>query len=76
MKSLSRHEGTLRMVRRLPSSTNGNPRYLIEVGGFKARTRVDSSIGYEVTNYEGKHVTAMLGSYYGITHVQSIHAAR
>ena len=76
MKNISRHEGTLRIVSRLPSSVNGNPRYLIEVGGYKARTRVDSSLGYVITNYEGKPVTAILGSHYGLTHVQSIHAAR
>lgn len=63
MKNVSRHVGTLTIVTRLPSSRNGNPRYLVQVNGVTCRTPVDSPLGYSITNFEGKQVTATIGTY-------------
>ena len=65
MKNVTRHTGILKVLKRLPSSFNGNPRYLISVDGFTCKTPVDSSFGYSVTNYKDKEVTATIGTHYG-----------
>lgn len=65
MKNMTRHTGTLKLIKRLPSSTNGNPRWLLRVDGFTCRTAVDSSLGYYVTNHDGKRATAIIGTHYG-----------
>lgn len=65
MKNITSHVGTLRIIQRLPSSINGNPRYLLQVAGFTCRTAPDSSLGYSVTNHDGKRVTARIGTHYG-----------
>ena len=57
--------GTLRIVRRLPSSHYGNPRYLVTIGARTYRTASNAMFGYEVTNYDGKDVVATVGPYYG-----------
>lgn len=65
MKNMSRHTGTLKLIKRLPASTNGNPRWLLSVDGVTCHTAVDSSLGYYVTNHDGKCVTAIIGAHYG-----------
>lgn len=66
-KNISRHIGNLHVVRRLPSSANGNPRYFVTVDGWLCRTAVDCSLGYKVTNLNGKRVIATIGTHYGVT---------
>jgi hypothetical protein len=75
MKNLSRHNGTLEIIERLPNSYYGNPRYLATVGGFSFRTAPDSSMAYSLPNYRGKRVEVLLGSYYGKTTLHSIKEA-
>lgn len=72
MKNLSRHIGTLEIIRRLPSSYLGNPRYLLSVNGVTCKTNVDSSYGYSVTNFDGKQVEATIGTHYGSAHLNSL----
>ena len=72
MKSRTQHTGKLEILERLPSSRNGNPRYLIKVDGWTCRTAPDASIAYKITNYDGKMVTAMLGTYYGLCTIESV----
>ena len=72
MNNISRHVGKLEVVKRLPSSINGNPRYLLRVAGFTCKTAVDSSLGYCVTNYDGKLVTATIGTHYGSATLDSV----
>lgn len=60
--------GTLSYVERRPSSRNGNPRFAIYIDtkGLGCvtgvhLTRVDASVGYEITNYKlGRRVTLTL----------------
>lgn len=66
MRNMTTHTGKLEIVRRLPSSTNGNPRFLVRVDGWTCRTPVDSFLGYEVQNMDGKQVKATIGTYYGV----------
>jgi hypothetical protein len=64
MKNVTRHEGLLEVLVKLPNSINGNPRYIISIDGFVCKTPVDSSYGYSVTNYDGKMVGATIGTHY------------
>jgi len=64
MKNLTQHKGLLEILSRLPSSTNGNPRFLLRIDGFKCVTQVDSMMGYSVQNFDGKIVEAVIGTHY------------
>ena len=75
MKNLTQHTGELKVIARLPSSYFGNPRFLISVEGFTCKTGVDSMHGYSVQNFEGKKVTASIGTHYGVTTLESLKAA-
>jgi len=72
MKNTTYHEGTLSIIKRLESSTNGNPRYLLEVAGFTCRTAPDSSLAYDMTDYDGIQVKATIGTYYGKATLNSV----
>lgn len=65
MRNITQHKGKLEIIKRLKSSYNGNPRYLLRIDGFHCKTAVDSSYGYSVTNYDGKQVYATIGTHYG-----------
>jgi hypothetical protein len=65
-------EGVLTVVNILPSSYNGNPRYLIAINSVCCKTAVDSSLGYCVTNYDGKPVIATIGTHYRVKTLDSI----
>jgi len=68
----------LTVNKRMPSSVNGNPRYeviLRTAGGLPdviARTPVDSSLGYSITNHTGKTVRATVGSHYNATTLANV----
>jgi hypothetical protein len=64
MRNITAHTGTLRILKRLDSSPNGNPRYLISIDGFTCKTMVDSMHAYEVPNFIGIEVTATIGTHY------------
>jgi hypothetical protein len=83
MKNTFKVEGVLEMVKRLPSSYNGNPRYLVSIttpnpGGLfdtvkvEAKTTVDSGIAYAMPNLFGKKVNAVIGEHYGSTHIWAV----
>lgn len=64
MKNITRHTGVVSDIKRLPSSYFGNPRYSFMIDGYRVTTAVDSMHGYEITNYEDKQVTVLIGSHY------------
>jgi len=66
VKDTTTHTGNLEVIMRLPSSRNGNPRYLLRVDGWTCRTAVDSGLAYGITNYDGKQVKAHIGSVRGV----------
>ena len=72
MKSITRHQGIITDLQRLPSSANGNPRYSFVIDGYDVATSSDSSYGYSITNYEGKEVIAEIGTHYGRTTLNAI----
>jgi hypothetical protein len=72
MTNISRHNGILRILRRERSSANGNPRYFLQVARVTCYTAIDSSLGYSVTNYDGKEVIATIGTHYGRPTLDSI----
>jgi hypothetical protein len=65
MKNATRHIGKLEILRREPSSRNGNPRYFLQVAGVTCYTAPDSSLGYSITNHDGKTVSAVIETYRG-----------
>jgi hypothetical protein len=72
MKNLTRHIGLLTIIKRLPQSTNGNPRFLLKVDDWTCRTSVDCSLGYTVQNLDGKTVEAVIGTHYGQATLNSV----
>ena len=72
MKNISRHNGKLEVIQRLPNSINGNPRYLLRINGITCKTAVDSTYGYCITNYDGKEVNATIGTHYGTATLDTI----
>ena len=64
MRNITRHEGILKIIKRLNSSLNGNPRFLISINGFTCKTGVDSMHGYCVENHNNKPVIATIGTHY------------
>jgi hypothetical protein len=75
MKHITEYTGILEVIQREPSSVNGNPRYLVRLDGVAAKTAVDSSLGYSITNYDGKHVKAEIGLHYGTRTIQNVKEA-
>ncbi len=88
MKSITTHKGILSIVERMPNSTYGNPRYLVQVMdfsakegrltglGYAARTIPNSSEGYSIPNYEGKLVECEIGVHRNNVHIQNVRLAR
>jgi len=72
VRELHSIKGVLTVIERLPSSYNGNPRYLIAINSVTCKTAVDSSLGYCVTNYDGKPVIATIGTHYRVKTLDSI----
>lgn len=72
MKNITQHVGTLEIIERLPSSKNGNPRYLLRIDGTTCKTEIDSVHGYVVPNFDGKRVCANIGTHYGKATLRSV----
>lgn len=66
MKNITYHEGLFKVIKRLPQSRNGNPRYMVMVDGYAVMTPVDSQIAYRVPNFDNKKVKAHIGTFRGI----------
>lgn len=66
MRNTTTHTGKLEIIKRLPSSVNGNPRYLLRVDGWTCCTPVDSQIAYHVPNWDGRIVAAEIGTFRGV----------
>lgn len=72
MKNITCHRGLLEIQKRLPSSTNGNPRYLVRIDGFTCRTKPDSAHAYDVQNFDGQQVRAEIGTHFGRATVNNL----
>jgi len=77
MKNISRHCGTLNIVKRLKNSPSGNPRFSLFIAdesgnGVSCVTKVDSAYSYNIKNLEGKRVVATIGTHYGQATLNSI----
>ena len=58
-------KGKLTIIKRLPMSKDGNPRYLMDIGGIECQTTVDSALAYMVPNFTQQTVTATIAPHYG-----------
>lgn len=65
-------KGKLKIIKRLQGSINGNPRYLVTVDGIECRTCPDSSLGYAITNYDNKEVSAEVKMHYNNMHIFTV----
>jgi len=72
MKSITAAIGILTVVKQLPSSINGNPRFQLDIDGLTCVTTPDSSYAYEVENFNGKFVRATIGTHYGVPSLNSL----
>lgn len=73
MKNMTRHTGILTVIERDKNNgSNGNPRYVVMLDGYVCRTAVDSSLGYSITNYDRKEVTALIGSHYNTVTIEGV----
>lgn len=75
MKNINQYKGILRVIKRLDSSVNSNPRYLASIGSIEFKTGVDSSYGYSITNYDNKEVIVKLGMHYNTLTLDKIQEA-
>ena len=76
MKNISRHVGKLELIKRLPNSVNGNPRYLLYCAGVSFKTTVDSSYGDSVPNDIGKECEVTVGTHYNTCQLYSYSVLR
>tara|TARA_R100000541_G_C1886204_1_gene82985 strand:+ start:610 stop:900 length:291 start_codon:yes stop_codon:yes gene_type:complete len=64
MKETHTTKATLTIIDRLKSSVNGNPKYKVELMGLNNafgiifETETDAMLGYSISNYDGKLVSA------------------
>ena len=65
MKNVTRHTGTLEMVKRLPNSVNGNPRFQLRCDGWTFCTQPDTMVAYDIERFIGAAVTVTIGTHYG-----------
>lgn len=72
MKNITRHTGVLTVVGRAKQSKMGNPRYIVMLDGYTCKTKVDSSLGYSITNFDGKKVSANIGTHYGTVTIENV----
>jgi hypothetical protein len=73
MRNVTQHTGTLRVVERDKNNgRNGNPRYVVALDGHTCRTAIDSPLGYSITNYADKEVTASIGTHYGTVTIKDV----
>lgn len=68
MKNITRHTGKLVILKRLKSSTMGNPKFLCAVldkerNGFTFETATNSGHAYAIENYSNKDVTVEIGTF-------------
>ena len=81
MKNITRHIGTLRIMKRMKNSYYGNPQFMAFVDesgeghGVRFRTMKDSMHGYSIQNYEGQRVTVTVGTYYRCATLDTINSA-
>ena len=75
MKNCTQHTGILEMVKRLPNSANGNPRFKLRCDGWTFYTQPDSMVGYMIENYIGKPVAVTIGTHYGKCQLASLKGA-
>ena len=65
MKNVTHHAGILKIIKRLPNTTSGNPRYQVEIDGYRMVTKPDISDAYLVSDLDGCPVEVLSGAHYG-----------
>jgi hypothetical protein len=72
MNLISRHIGELKILGRLPSSKNGNPRYEVSLDGVTCWTQPDSPLAYEINKFNGNICIGTIGTHYGKNHIDTL----
>ena len=58
MRNIKKITGTLNVIKRLPLSNMGNPKYRVEINNEIFETKTNASLGYSITNFDNKKVIA------------------
>ncbi|MBP47658.1 MAG: hypothetical protein CMH53_06950, partial [Myxococcales bacterium] len=69
---LTHHAGILKIIKRLPNTTSGNPRYEVELDGYRMVTKPDVSDAYLVSDLGGCPVGVLAGYHYGKLSISQI----
>ena len=72
MKNITSHTGIIEMVKRLPNSANGNPRFQLRCDGWTFVTQPDSMVAFMIESYIGKKAKVTIGTHYGKAQLHSI----
>ena len=82
MKNITRHTGTLRLVKCMKNSRDGNPQFMLFIDesgnghGWKFRTPANSMMAYGIESYLDKTVTVTVGTHYGCATLDGISMQR
>ena len=63
--NITEHTGKLTILRHLPVSSNGHPRYITKVGSAVFITADGNSHSYSVINNENRYVTVTICMHHG-----------
>jgi hypothetical protein len=82
MKNITKHTGTLELIKRMKNSRDGNPQFMLaiiehpEQGlGWRFRTPANSMLAYKAENFIGKKVDVTIGTFRGCATLDSIREA-
>ena len=57
--------GVLNVIKKLPLSRMGNPKYRVAINNVIFETGTNASLGYAITNYDNKKVIATFKTTFG-----------
>jgi hypothetical protein len=72
MKNVTSHIGTLKFIKRMKNSLNGNPQFLLQCDGYRFRTQANTAVAYQITNYLDRLVQVHIGTHRGCLTLDAI----
>jgi len=72
MKNITSHIGTLKFIKRMKNSLNGNPQFLLQCDGYRFRTEANSMCAYSISNYFDQVVNITIGTHRGCLTLHTI----
>ena len=82
MKNITKHTGTLELIKRMKNSRDGNPQFMLAIIeypeqrlGWRFRTPANSMLAYKAENFIGQKVDVTIGTFRGCATLASIREA-